>query len=321
MELLRPNKTDALSYLDAAGKEPTRYAHVRLRMAARENAVFSDIQVGPLPISNASSWKPLEYPYTKKSGGTVRDINADMDQLNEKLLTPLGKSIEDITLALWNATMTPSFDNSSIFGFPNGSEPSVSNLFPIEIDPAWQEDGRIIRWYTLWKDSTGVFDSSTLLPVGLCLMVETTGRDPSKWKFGGWFYNNVFYESTEAFRKAFQSPKFEKLGGGIDGPWAGLDRQGEIHRLDSSPPPAAVASSKPRYSVDPGQKYVEWMGFSFYIGFSRDTGFALFDIRYNGERVLYELGLQEAVAHYAGMATVSRNGFSSSIVPSLVCNC
>ncbi len=26
----------------------------------------------------------------------------------------------------------------------------------------------------------------------------------------------------------------------------------------------------------------------------------LFDIKYKGERIIYELGLQEAIAHYAG---------------------
>ncbi len=62
----------------------------------------------------------------------------------------------------------------------------------------------------------------------------------------------------------------------------------------------ATASSTPRFSVDVARQYVEWMDFSFYIGFSRDTGLSLFDVRYHGERVLFELGLQEALAHYAG---------------------
>jgi hypothetical protein len=34
--------------------------------------------------------------------------------------------------------------------------------------------------------------------------------------------------------------------------------------------------------------------------FTRDTGMRLYDIKYKGERVAYELGLQEAIAHYAG---------------------
>lgn len=47
-------------------------------------------------------------------------------------------------------------------------------------------------------------------------------------------------------------------------------------------------------------RYVEWMDFSFYIGFSRDTAVRLHNIKYKGETIMYELGLVEALAHYAG---------------------
>lgn len=69
------------------------------------------------------------------------------------------------------------------------------------------------------------------------------------------------------------------------------------------------------------------MDFSFFIGFTRDTGIRLFDIKYKvsvsaqylveqdagadepyswfkGERIIYELGLMEAIAHYAGKSVV-----------------
>ena len=39
--------------------------------------------------------------------------------------------------------------------------------------------------------------------------------------------------------------------------------------------------------------------FSFYLSSNRDLGMQLHDIKYKGERIIYELGLQEAVAHYA----------------------
>ena len=39
--------------------------------------------------------------------------------------------------------------------------------------------------------------------------------------------------------------------------------------------------------------------FTFYISFGKDLGMHLHDITYKGERIVYELGLQEALAHYA----------------------
>ena len=69
------------------------------------------------------------------------------------------------------------------------------------------------------------------------------------------------------------------------------------------------------------------MDFTFYISYSRDTGLRLFDIKYRGERIIYELGLEEAIAHYAGndpaqsgtayLDTV-RNPFAACI-PMLTC--
>lgn len=41
------------------------------------------------------------------------------------------------------------------------------------------------------------------------------------------------------------------------------------------------------------------MDFSFYFTSTRELGVQLFNIKYKGERIIYEVGLQEALAHYA----------------------
>lgn len=136
--------------------------------------------------------------------------------------------------------------------------------------------------------------------LGLFFRADVTGRDPSKWKVTGWLYNEIFYNTTEDFRKAYHSPGFEKLAPNVEGQWVRLDRNGPKLPMDAAPPPQGLAPAGPRYSVDQQAKYVEWMDFSFYIGFTRDRGMAFYDIRHKGQRILYELSLQEALAHYAG---------------------
>ena len=42
------------------------------------------------------------------------------------------------------------------------------------------------------------------------------------------------------------------------------------------------------------------VGYSFYLGFQRDMGLNLWDIRFKGERIIYELSPQEAMAQYSG---------------------
>ncbi|GAB1317381.1 Amine oxidase [Madurella fahalii] len=129
---------------------------------------------------------------------------------------------------------------------------------------------------------------------------DVTGRDVSKWKLEGWFYNNVFYETTDAFREAYWREGFVKNPPNVDRIWASTDQLGSVHPMDTAHPPILVAPGASRFAVDRQQKYVDWMDYSFYIGFTRDTGLALYDIRYKGERLLYELSLQEVLAHYAG---------------------
>jgi primary-amine oxidase len=65
---------------------------------------------------------PLEYPYTRKTGGSIRNLDADSDSHYE-LFYKISSSISDITLDLWNGTaLGKKNDTLSIWG----------------IDPLWQ---------------------------------------------------------------------------------------------------------------------------------------------------------------------------------------
>ncbi|CAH0000091.1 unnamed protein product [Clonostachys byssicola] len=286
VELMHPNKTDALTYLDSNGTAPVRYARAVINNQATEEPYYQDLLVGPIPVVNGTThWEPLEYPFTRKTGGRVRNLAADVYTVFAKWTLEVSANVSDITLDLWNATAL-GLDNDTL---------GIGS-----IDPLYQDGDRIRRWDGFWSLSQDIFASSSMTPMGLYFMSDTTGRDPSKWFVEGWYYNGIFYESTEEFRDAYWSGKVEKLGGNFDGPWAHTDQQGDILPQDVLSPPVTVAPQGARYSVDAKRKYIEWMGWSFYIGFSRDSGMILNDIRYKGKRIIYELGLEEALSHYAG---------------------
>lgn len=132
------------------------------------------------------------------------------------------------------------------------------------------------------------------------IKVDVTGRDPEGWEVKGVLYNDIFYNTIDEFRTAYYTVGFVKNGANEDGTWAHTDQDGQTMKGDEHYPPQQIAPDGGRFGVDIENKYVEWMDFSFYIGFSRDTGARLFDIKYKGERIIYELGLMEALAHYAG---------------------
>lgn len=256
-------------------------------MRATDEPYFQEIMVGPVPLDNATTtWAPLTYPLTKKNEGKVRNLGADDDDaLYTDWLWPVSATVADITLDLWNGTaLGLDNDTMDIWG----------------IDPLWQDDGRVVRWDTFWNYPSDAFDAETLLPLGLYFKSDVTGRDPSQWRLEGWLYDGVFYDTTDAFRAAYWSEGFVKNGPNVEGDWARTDQQGTVMPMDALFPPTSVAPAGSRFAVDAAEKYVEWMDFSFYLGFSRDAGLSLHDIRYKGERVLYELALNEALAHYAG---------------------
>lgn len=80
----------------------------------------------------------------------------------------------------------------------------------------------------------------------------------------------------------------------------------------------------PRCQLDRKQQYIAWMGFSFYLATSPSTALSLFDIRFNDSRITYHLGLQEALAHYAGSEPIQSRlkfldtlfGMGASWIPS-----
>ncbi|KAF2179308.1 amine oxidase catalytic domain-containing protein [Zopfia rhizophila CBS 207.26] len=282
VELLQPNKTDTISFLANANgtNGPPRYARATILFGATADPYVQDYMVGPLPVTSSTKIQPLTFLYNNKSPGKIMVANADGDSTTV-LFDSIGSSIDEITRKFWNATLA---DGLSLW----------------QINPVWREDDKTICWYGFMNSPTSNFDTQTLLPLGLYVRADITGRDTSKWKTTGWYYNGKFYETTEDFRKSASAPGFEILKANIDGPWAGTDKRGEPLPFDELPPPMPVSQGPKRFSIDANEQYVSWMDFSFYFSVSRNTGVRLFHIKYKGKKILYELGLEEALTHYAG---------------------
>jgi primary-amine oxidase len=128
---------------------------------------------------------------------------------------------------------------------------------------------------------------------------DITGRDPAAWKLLGLYYAGVYYETADDLRAAMAKADFVRTEKVVVTQSLMTNRTGTPLPYDDEAPPVAYQSQK-RWSVDKDQKYVKWMDFEFYWGFNKDIAVTLFDVKYKGERIFYELGLEEALAHYAG---------------------
>jgi primary-amine oxidase len=172
------------------------------------------------------------------------------------------------------------------------------------IDPLQHEDGRVIYWSAAWGSSssprspapflpsltspplagvpTNGFDSQTLLPQGLAIKIDQTGRDSSKWCLVGLLWDNVYYTSIAEFRKAWENGTMGKptRNVGVNETWPGTDKAGpgssflpyytflsfDTNRFfffsalpyDDRVAPMPIAPGGQRFAVDEGAQSVAW---------------------------------------------------------------
>lgn len=84
--------------------------------------------------------------------------------------------------------------------------------------------------------------------------------------------------------------------------WSTRERIGALRDLDNLPGPRSVSFAGLRFRIDYDLQYVSWMGWGLYLGFDRDMGLNLWDIRFRGERIIYEVNVYY-LPHYSSYPT------------------
>lgn len=279
VETLLPNKTDTIPYLFSNGSLPERWAKMVIAQKMDDEPHLVYYAVGPLPISSTTQILPLTYPFTS-GGNSVKSLFTDFGAIAE-FSTTLGQGISDITQDLLGTTMRPN-DPESLLCFPR---------------PTTVTSNGLVLWFQFFRPGNGS-GGRTLLPQGIYIKVDVSGSDQNKWKASQFFYNGIVYENVEVFRAAMKSPDFVRTPPNLDdGKWTETEDFDSKPEGREMPPPVTVQPYGPRYKLDREAKYVSWFGFEFYLSTAQATGLSLFDIRFKGQRVMYELGLQEAMAH------------------------
>ncbi|XP_014550026.1 hypothetical protein COCVIDRAFT_21377 [Bipolaris victoriae FI3] len=284
IDYLYPNKSDVLLFLDHNGEEPKRYARATVQFGSPEVPYLQEYRIGPLPATNTTAVEPLRFPFNGKVQGKTKITSLDADGI-DAFLPQLSSVVEDITRKLWNTTLA---EGGVSFNLGKAS---------------FNSDSTQTIWLGFLNNATTGFDSSTLLPLGVSMQLDITSRDYNDWFVLYWFYNNKLYTPT-SFNETVYSSDFQPPLANIDGPWTSTNKQEPTFLLDDLPPPKAISRGKNRYNLDTEENYVQWMDFSFYFSSHTDRGLSLFNVVYKSKRIIYELSLQEALAHYAGVEPV-----------------
>ena len=71
--------------------------------------------------------------------------------------------------------------------------------------------------------------------------------------------------------------------------------------LDWLPGPRSVSFAGLRFRVDYATQYISWLGWGMYFGFDRDMGLSLWDLRFKGDRIIYEVSFP--ILRHVGLHT------------------
>ncbi|KAG9019179.1 hypothetical protein FRB90_005515 [Tulasnella sp. 427] len=300
IELITPNKTSVLPYIDSSASKrasvskPARYARAVLFNGGYSTPHVKELQVGPLPISSKTKGTPFSYIY---QNSTVSGVQGDgVFPFNSRTTY----SIESAALhAFVVSFMTKIKDatNDLIGGSYTGSDAdkiTYSAQGPNSFDGNWR------RYWLFWMGKG--FGAQYLSATGFFVYIDTSGSDASKWYVRRMVYNHQVYQSVDDFLNAWKDGSIKRgTKANLDNDkWATRDKMGKARPLDDRSTPRTVNFDGSRIKADREEGYVEWMGWSFYTGFNRDTGLTLWDIRFKGERIIYEISIQDAIAQYGG---------------------
>ncbi|NXL68897.1 AOC1 oxidase, partial [Chordeiles acutipennis] len=282
VELLPPKKRVALRYLDRGGPRPRRQARAVVFFGGQAEPNVTEFAVGPLP--RPDSYRPLRF----KGGGTIPFTARPMTQLEYELLyRTVAEATEPLHRLLHDTTG---------FGFHNCSRRCLTFT---DTAPRGLASGERRSWLVLQRFVEGFF----LHPVGLELLVDHRDPDPRRWAVQQLWYNGRYFSSPQELAESYErgtlavvhlpEPPSQQL-------FSSYEPRGRF----STGTPTEVHGAK--VCEPQGRRYrlrgnrLEYGGWSLAFRLRSSAGLQLFDLRFNGERVAYEVSVQEAVAFYGG---------------------
>ena len=283
IELQPPSKDEALAYLDRSGPKPDRKARVVVYLGGAAAPVVQEYTVSPAgnPKSHETSNGPGKAPIPFHARPTLDSVEG-----NE--LTRILLNVTKHTYRL----LKESFDGFTYYNCTDRCLTWANGA------PTVLRSGERKLWVWFMRDLPGL----TLNSVGFEVRVNTEGTDVSSWGVEMVYFNGKMYESVDELMEAYENGS---IGGLLmEAPKPGEPLYGSFERRGDPQPetpmrgPRQFEPDGKRYAVE--GRHVEYMGWSFDFRVRTSSGLQLYDIRFNNERIVYEVSLQEALAFYSG---------------------
>ncbi|KAJ8601827.1 hypothetical protein CTAYLR_009059 [Chrysophaeum taylorii] len=292
VELAPPVKTEAVAYLDGYGPMPDRYAQFWLYRGSRTPRDAVMYKVGPLPVSEATTWTQtsdltpddsIPWPARPYDGGEEFYIIGDM-------MTAVTTTLEPLIDAFLSQIPTDSSPYVAEWTHPDVtiSEPTHSRIhnamFWTVVDDISASAGGVIKPFPL----SFTYNETYEVP---------TPRDFPTWNFV--YCNQGPYESAEALLAAYVAGTVTACSVEADY-YASTD-----NTMKPIMPLRDTGGDEPRIYYPSGMRValsghnVEWQGWEFHASATPQRGFQFYDIKFKGERIVYEMMPTEYAVTYS----------------------
>ncbi|KAK2502872.1 hypothetical protein MC885_020121 [Smutsia gigantea] len=291
IEMLLPKKQNVLRFLDKGQRRPAREARVVIFFGAQEHPNITEFAVGPLPWA----YYMRELPPTPghKAAWSSRPVS-----LAEYAL--LSHTLREATKPLHRF-----FLDTTGFSF---QDCHTRCLTFTDVAPRGVASGQRHSWFILQRFVEGFF----LHPTGVELLVDHGSMNAQDWTVMQVWYNGRFYQSPEELAQKYEAgevdvvalqdplPKGKEEEESLEEPplFSSYMPRGDLPLPTTANGPRLVQPQGPRYQLQGNTVlYGSW---SFAFRLRSSSGLQVLNVHFAGERIAYEVSVQEAIALYGG---------------------
>ncbi|KAM4535028.1 retina-specific copper amine oxidase [Fundulus diaphanus] len=270
IDLSLPKKSEALTYLDGKGQKPIREATVVVFYGSK--GFIKEYVVGPLP--NPTYHRDV----------TKERYNVDLP-ITKRLVT-IGEYA--LIFKFFEAQVFSQLEKllKESFGVGGGK-----HLNAFEQMPRGVRSGDRKTWVSFFRDMSGMY----IHPVGFEVLLNHESANASQWKVEKLLYNGKYFNTVEELKMEYDNGNVEKIVYKEAPDYGSLKPRIKPLQI----PPLQFYVEGKRYSIN--NNHVLYMDWSFAFGLSSLTGMRVFDVRFKGERIAYEISVQEAMSVYGSV--------------------
>lgn len=286
IDLHIPLKPAVLEYLDRGSLRLERAAKVVVVRGNLATPRVEEYLVSPLPnprthkLARNPAYARYPIPYTSRP----------VDKVDYK---ELYKMIKDFTASIYGILM-----ESYGLCYHNCTK-GVNCMTFHDVAPRGRESGERKTWFWAFRDVEGYY----LHPLGLEVQINHESNDVSEWKIERVVYYGQLVYTIRDLVERYKQGSLRKLK--LDRPVGNLrDLYSSYHQRRPSEMPIPLQGA--RLTEPQGHRFtltgqhVRYMHWDLNVRMRPSTGLQIFDVRFQSERVAYEISLQEGVVLTTG---------------------